>query len=103
MDATVIKRKLGRIIGAGPSVTVILPDGSSVTGVRCQIHQSRVAALPGYANQYRGSVVVTVPTSPPTVRQLCRVSGVWYRIIGYEADSAGAGLRLDLGEGDSQQ
>jgi len=103
MDATAIQRKLARIIGAGPSVPVILPDGTVTTGVRCSLHSSRVAALPGYANQYRGSVVVSVPATLPTIRQLLRVSGVWYRVVGLEQDSAAAGLRIDLGEGASEQ
>jgi len=103
MDAATVKSKLARIIAAGPSVAVILPDGTSASGIRCSLHSSRVAALPGYANQYRGSVVVAVPTTMPAVRQLLRVSAIWYRIIGLEPDSAGAGLRLDLGEGASVQ
>jgi hypothetical protein len=103
MQAAAIASKLGRIIAAGPSVSVILPDATTVDGVRCQLHQSRVAALAGYANQYRGSVLVTVPGTLPTIRALCQVAGTWYRIIGVEQDSAGAGLRLDLGEGASQQ
>ncbi len=103
MDAATIKSKLARIIGAGPKAAVILPDGSTVDGVRCTIRASQVAALPGYQAQYRGSVVVTVPATMPTVRALFRVDGVWYRILGMEPDSARAGLRLDMGEGASQQ
>lgn len=103
MNAAVVKRRLSRIIAAGPTVAVILPDASTVNGVRCQLHAARRAGLAGSVNDYRGSVLVEAPDTLPTIRQLLRVAGTWYRIIGLELDSAGAGLRIDLGEGASQQ
>ena len=79
-------------------MSVILPDATTVSGVRCQLHHSRIAGDAGYQADYRGSVLIVAPTTAPAVRSLVQVDGTYYRVIGLEHDSFTAGLRIDLGE-----
>jgi hypothetical protein len=103
MNATTVKTRLARILSRN-AVAVILPgQTASVDGTRCRLHSARIQGEPGYKTDYRGSVLIAVPTTLPTLRTLLRVDGAWYRLIGMEKDSMDAGIRLDLGEAKSEQ
>lgn len=97
MNTTTAKTKLGKLLERN-SNTVILPNGTSVNGRRCRLRRSQVYGPGGYGAKYDFSVIITYPSTVPAQRQLMRVDGTWFRILGTEADDLDVSLRVDLGQ-----
>ena len=98
LNKTIISSTFDKLLDQLP-ITVTY-SGSSYTGTKTVVNTDKLYYDEGLQANYSFSVHLRQAdfTSLPVVDELVTISGITYRILSIETDSADCGIKLHLGE-----